>query len=223
MKMNTLKKHTGPTYYLPRDCKLLIIDSQKCTLERNQCGLIPSSGRKAPKKVINRENVLKKHRNLQSARHSKRRIADLTIFPSEEAENKAEDIDQQNKTLNFFSGDKNNDKLQPNYHKLLENSARIVSKKRSRYFKLKSLGISDNTSQTMDTKVHKREDSSSSKLGRLTKREQRRLFNYRFIKGSTDPIPHSSQLNSLKKTVKDIYDRSERLIYTSDCGKSKFQ
>lgn len=120
-------------------------------------------------------------------------------------------------TINLFPEERNFDSLRPNF----PTRKGVDTKPRKGYFKLKSLGISDNTSQTMDTKMRKGDDSSSSRVDKLSQKNKKRLFNFRFYRESNDSSANPTHLNSLKKTVKEIYDRSERRLHSRDWGRAK--
>ncbi|CAI2363403.1 unnamed protein product [Moneuplotes crassus] len=157
-------------------------------------------------KVSKPSKSLKNIKKLQSARHSRRMIAKLTVYPSEPALNKQVNIEKQNQTINFFPKcDSNN--LQPNYLKTFERNTLSTSRKGSgRFYLPKSSGASENTSQTMDTKIRKREGSSNSRPEKLTKK---RLFNYRFFRKQNKSLDYSIQLKSLQKTVQHLREANK--------------
>jgi hypothetical protein len=68
------------------------------------------------------------------------------------------------------------------------------------------MGISDDTSQTRDTRPNKKaKESTTSLVDQLKPKDRKRLFNFKFIRDSVDCTVNYTHLDTLKKTVNSIY------------------
>lgn len=86
----------------------------------------------------------------------------------------------------------------------------------SKFFKLKSLGVSE-TSQTLDTRNKKQEnESTSSLMDKLSPWERKKLFNFRFKKEISVSSVNDVHLENLRKTVNSLHDKSERYLNSRD-------
>ncbi len=75
----------------------------------------------------------------------------------------------------------------------------------------------------MDTKMRKCDDSSCSRIDKLSQKSKKRLFNFRFFRESSDSTANPAHLNSLKRTVKAIYDQSERRLHSRAWNRARQQ